>query len=252
MPFTTTKSAFWAGVRDGAPFILVAGPFALLFGVLATEAGLNIFEVMSFSVVVIAGAAQFTALQLMQDEAPTIIVLLSALAVNLRVAMYSAALTPYLGRARLWQRVFVAYLLVDQSYALSHARFESDAAMSVPQRVGYYFGTCLLVMIVWFGMSYVGAAIGTALPVSIPLDFALPIAFLSMVAPMMRTLPHLIAATVAVVVALLAVNVPYSLGLILAGMAGMMAGAQAELWLKTQPMIAPGDTPGDEGDGGVT
>ena len=108
MPTTTTKSAFWTGVRDGAPFMVVAGPFALLFGVLATEAGLTVFEVISFSLVVIAGAAQFTALQLMQDHAPTVIVLISALAVNLRVAMYSAALTPYLGRAPLWQRIFAA------------------------------------------------------------------------------------------------------------------------------------------------
>ncbi|WP_299550003.1 AzlC family ABC transporter permease [uncultured Tateyamaria sp.] len=232
MPITTTKSAFWAGVRDGAPFILVAGPFAMLFGVLATEAGLNVFEVMTFSLAVIAGAAQFTALQVMQNEAPTVVVILSALAVNLRVAMYSAALTPYLGRAPLWQRVFAAYLLVDQSYALSHAKFEAVPELTVPQRMAYYFGTCLLVMIFWFGMSYVGAAVGTQLPQDLPLDFALPIAFLSMVAPMVRTLPHLIAATVAVIVGLLAVSVPYSLGLILAGAAGMMAGAQAELQLK--------------------
>ncbi|MEX0310406.1 MAG: AzlC family ABC transporter permease [Tateyamaria sp.] len=232
MPITTTNSAFWAGVRDGAPFILVAGPFALLFGVLATEAGLNVFEVMTFSLVVIAGAAQFTALQVMQNEAPTIVVILSALAVNLRVAMYSAALTPYLGRAPLWQRVFAAYLLVDQSYALSHAKFEAAPDLTVPQRMAYYFGTCLLVMIFWFGMSYVGAALGSQLPQDLPLDFALPIAFLSMVAPMVRTLPHLIAAVVAVVVGLLAVSVPYSLGLIIAGAAGMMAGAQAELMLK--------------------
>ncbi|MEP1964821.1 MAG: AzlC family ABC transporter permease [Tateyamaria sp.] len=241
MPFTTTKSAFWAGVRDGAPFIAVAGPFALLFGVLAHDAGLSVFEVMSFSIVVIAGAAQFTALQLMQDEAPTLIVILSALAVNLRVAMYSAALTPYLGRAPLWQRIFAAYLLVDQSYALSHAKFEADPQMSLPQRMAYYFGTCLLVLIMWFACSYVGAAIGTTLPKNLPLDFALPIAFLSMVAPMMRTLPHLIAAAVAIVVSLLAVSIPYSLGLIVAGAAGMMAGAQAEVWLKTQPLAAPQD-----------
>ena len=66
----------------------------------------------------------------------------------------------------------------------------------------------------------------------------------SIVAPMMRTLPHLIAAGVAVVVALVAVAIPYSLGLIVAGTAGMMAGAQAEVWLKTEPMLPPeeGDT----------
>ena len=67
MPFSTTKSAFWAGVRDGAPFVLIEGPFATLFGVRETEPGLNIFEVLSFSFAVIAGAAQFTALQLLQE-----------------------------------------------------------------------------------------------------------------------------------------------------------------------------------------
>jgi len=77
VPFTTTKSAFWAGFRDSAPFVVVAGPFALLFGVLATEAGLNVFEALAFSVVVVAGAAQFTALSLLQDDVPTLIVLAS-------------------------------------------------------------------------------------------------------------------------------------------------------------------------------
>ena len=231
MTTTTTKSAYLAGLRDGAPFVLVAGPFAVLFGVLATEAGLNLFEVMTFSLVVIAGAAQFTALQLMQDNAPTVIVLISALAVNLRVAMYSAALTPYLGAAPLWQRVFVAYLLVDQSYALSHARFEAVPQMSVAERVAYYFGSCTLVMIFWFGCSYAGAALGTALPADLPLDFALPIAFLSMVAPMLRTLPHLMAAVTAIILSLLAAGVPHSLGLLIGGIGGMIAGAQGELWL---------------------
>jgi predicted branched-subunit amino acid permease len=232
MSTTTPKTAFWRGVRDSAPFTLVAGPFALLFGVIATEAGLNLFEVMTFSLAVIAGAAQFTALQLMQENAPTVVVIISALAVNLRVAMYSAALTPFLGRAPMWQRVFAAYLLVDQSYALSHQKFEAEPEMSVPERMAYYMGTCLLVMSVWYGASLAGAIIGSALPPQIPIDFALPIAFLAMVAPALRTLPHVIAAFTAVVVSLFAASVPWSLGLIIAGAAGMIAGAQAELWME--------------------
>jgi len=231
MTSTTTKSAYWMGVRDGAPFILVASPFAALFGVIATEAGLNLFEVMSFSFVVIAGAAQFTALELMQKEAPTIIVMISALAVNLRVAMYSAALTPYLGKAPLMHRVFMSYLLVDQSYALSHAKFEEAPEMTVGQRVAYYYGTCSLVIFAWFFFSFLGAALGTRLPASIPLDFALPIAFLAMIAPMIRSLPHLVAASVAILVSLICVMVPYSLGLIIAGCAGMAAGARTEIWV---------------------
>lgn len=230
MPFSTTKSAFWAGVRDGAPFILVAAPFATLFGVLATEAGLKVYEVMTFSLAVIAGAAQFTALQLMADNAPTVIVLVSALAVNLRVAMYSAALTPYLGKAPLWQRASMAYLLVDQSYALSHAKYEADPEMTVPQRVAYYFGTCLLVMTFWFGGSYFGAVVGNAFPQDLPLDFALPITFLSMVGPMLRTFAHVATAFTAIVVSLLVADVPYSLGLLIAATIAMMVGARIELW----------------------
>ncbi len=73
MTTSNRKSIYLQGVRDGAPFVLVVVPFALLFGVVGTEAGLNLAEVMGFSVLVIAGAAQFTALQLMVDEAPTLL-----------------------------------------------------------------------------------------------------------------------------------------------------------------------------------
>lgn len=231
MSTTTTKSAFLQGMRDGAPFMLVAGPFAMLFGVLATEVGLNIVEVMGFSFVVIAGAAQFTALQLLQEDAPTVLIIFSALAVNLRVAMYSAALTPFLGSAPLWQRACAAYLLVDQAYALSHAKFDADPDLSVPSRIAYYFGTCSLVMVIWFACSYIGAVAGNSLPESIPFEFALPIAFLSMMGPMLRTLPHVIAALVGITLSLACASLPYSLGLIVGGFGGMMCGAQAELML---------------------
>jgi len=227
----TAKWYFWKGARDGAPFILVATPFGFLFGVLATEAGFNLLQTMVFSVSVFAGAAQFTALQLMQDQAPTIIVLISALAVNLRVAMYSASLTPYLGAAPLWQRACAAYLVVDQSYALSIARYETDPQMSVPKRLAYFFGTCTLMAPSWYLATLAGALLGAQIPEAWPLDFVMPVAFLAIFAPMLRTLPHLIAALTASVIALAATGIPFNLGLIVAGLCGMMAGAQAEVML---------------------
>jgi branched chain amino acid efflux pump len=228
---TTAKWHFWKGVRDGLPFVLVAGPFGLLFGVLATEAGFRLVETMTFSVSVFAGAAQFTALQLMQEATPTIIVIISALAVNLRVAMYSASLTPYLGAAPLWQRAFAAYLIVDQSYALSIVRFETHPQMTTPQRMAYFFGTNGLIAPLWFLATLAGAMVGSQIPDSWALDIALPVAFLAMIAPMLRTLPHVIAALTASFVALAAAGIPFNLGLIVAGFSGMVAGAHAELIL---------------------
>ncbi|MEO9777677.1 MAG: AzlC family ABC transporter permease [Sedimentitalea sp.] len=232
MPSTTAKSYFWKGIRDSSPFIFVAGPFGLLFGVLATEAGLKLFETMTFTMTVFAGAAQFAALQLMQENAPTLIVLASALAVNLRVAMYSASLTPYLGAAPLWQRALVAYFTVDQSYALSVVQFETDKSMSLPERLAYFAGTCALIAPFWYGATLVGAVMGSRIPESWALDFALPIAFLAMIAPMLRTTAHIVAAVVSIVTAIAAAGLPYNSGLLIAGLAAMMAGARTEVWLQ--------------------
>lgn len=231
---STPQAAFWQGFRDGLPFLLVVGPFSLLFGVVATEAGLNVLEALTFSVVVIAGAAQFTAVHLLQNDTPTLIVVLSALAVNLRMAMYSASLTPHLGAAPLWQRAFAAYFMVDQSYALSIATFEKRRDWSVAQKVAYFFGTVTPICPMWYVLTVVGALIGSTIPPEFALDFALPITFIAMIAPMLRSLPHLAAAVAAVTAALLLTWLPLNLGLIVAALIGMVAGAQTELFLDTR------------------
>jgi branched chain amino acid efflux pump len=232
------RAYFWKGFWDGAPFVLVAGPFGLLFGVLATEAGLNLMEIMTFTVTVFAGAAQFTALQLMQEQAPTLIVLASALAVNLRVAMYSASLTPYLGAAPLWQRALAAYFTVDQSYACSIARFEAEPNMTVNQRMAYFFGTVAPIAPLWYAATLLGAVLGSRIPDSWALDFALPIAFLAMIAPMLRTPAHVAAALVSVIVSLIAAGLPYNTGLLVAGFCAMIAGAQTEVLMARRKLLA--------------
>lgn len=195
---------------------------------LASEAGLSLVETMVMTVTVFAGAAQFTALQLMQENAPTFVVLAAALAVNLRMAMYSASLTPYLGAAPLWQRALASLAIVDHTYACGVVRFETYPEMSVPERMTYFFGSLCLVAILWTGGTFVGAVVGEAIPESWALDFALPIAFLAMLGPMLRTPAHVMAALVSIVTAILCAGLPFNLGLIVAGLAGMIAGARTE------------------------
>ncbi|MDQ2093548.1 AzlC family ABC transporter permease [Rhodalgimonas zhirmunskyi] len=228
MPTTTQKSAFWKGFAAGAPFVIVVVPFAMLFGVVATEAGLDIFETFAFSTVVIAGAAQFTALQLMQDHAPVWVVLISALAVNLRLVMYSASLTPHLGALPVWRRLFVAYLIVDQSYACSVAAYEKSPQWPLMTKLAFFMGTCTPVLPLWIAGSVAGALLGQSIPPEFALDFAVPITFLAMLAPMLRTMAHMVAAVTAVVLALAFAGLPFNLGLLLAGLGGMIAGAEVE------------------------
>lgn len=222
--------AFWQGVRNGGPFMLIVGPFGLVFGVVATEAGLDLLQTMAFSVAVIAGAAQLTALQLMTDHAPTVIVIVTAMAVNTRMAMYSASLTPHLGHAPIWQRALIAYLMVDQAYALSILRYEQAPALGPTAKVAYYFGAVALICPTWYLGTLLGAVVGSQIPGWIPIGAAVPIAFFALIGPMLRTLAHVAAAFVSVVAALALGFLPYNLGLLVAALAAMGAGAAVEIW----------------------
>ncbi|MCF7699561.1 AzlC family ABC transporter permease [Loktanella sp. M215] len=228
MTSATTKSVYWEGVRAGAPFVIVVVPFSLLFGVAATEAGLTLGQAMGFSVLVIAGASQFAALQMMVDHAGIALVLLAALAVNLRMAMYSAALVPSLGPAPLWQRACVAYLLFDQTYLASVKAYEERPSLTVRERIVYFFGVATPITPIWCGMTAVGVLVGATIPPAMALDFALPITFLAMVAPMLRTLAHVAAAGTSVVVALALSGLPSGFGLLIAAACAMAVGVLVE------------------------
>lgn len=228
MATTTQNSAFRAGVIAGLPFLLIGVPFAVLFGVVATEAGLNVGQTIGFSLLVIAGASQFTAIQLMSENAPILIVIAAALAVNLRMAMYSASLQPHLGALSFRQRALAAYLNVDASYALGMQRFEEEPQWPVHEKFLFFCGTMVFMFPLWVVGSWVGAIAGDALPERLDLDFAMPIMFLAVTAPMLKTLAHLAAAVTSVLGALAFSFLPSGIGVLLAGVIAMAVGAEIE------------------------
>lgn len=229
---TPQRTAFLRGLLAALPMVVVVGPFALLFGVVATEAGLNVAETMLFSVSVFAGASQFAALQTMQENAPVLVVLATALAVNLRMVMYSVTLAPHFGELPLRSRALMAYFLVDQSFATTVAEIDRRPGMTAGEKRAVFFGAVVAVAPLWFLASLVGALIGRAIPPDYALDFALPITFLAMVAPMLRSLPHLAAAGVSILLSLLLAGMPYGTGLLIAASIAMAAGAGLERWLE--------------------
>ena len=228
---TPIRSAFVRGLIAALPMTVVVGPFAMLFGVVATEAGLNLFEAMLFSISVFAGASQFAALQTMQENAPVLVVLATSLAVNLRMVMYSMTLAPHFGTLPLRSRAVMAYFLVDQSFATTVAEIDRTPKMTAQEKRAVFFGAVVAVAPLWFVACLVGGLIGTAIPPDYALDFALPITFLAMVAPMPRSLPHLVAAGVSILLSLLLVGMPYGTGLLVAASAAMAAGVRAEGWV---------------------
>ncbi|MBL8561920.1 MAG: AzlC family ABC transporter permease [Gemmobacter sp.] len=200
-------------------------PFGALFGVLATAQGMSVFEAMAFSVVVIAGASQFAALQMMQDGAPVLLIILTATAVNLRMAMYSVAMTPHLGMAPLWQRAVIAYFLVDQSFVLGAAEYERRPEWQLAEKLAWYAGIVTPICGLWYLATWMGATFGKAVPPHWPLDFIVPVSFLAMIAPILLTRAQMLAAAVSVGGTLALWWMPHSSGLLVAALAAMLAGA---------------------------
>ena len=165
------RASYLRGVRAALPFAVVIVPFAMLFGLLASEAGLQLYEIVAFSVSVFAGASQFAALHLLQDQAPLLVILATSLAVNLRMLMYSVTLAPHLGAAPLGVRAAMAYLLVDQSFALSVAEYDKRPGMTLAEKTAYFFGAVTPVLPLWMGSTVAGAVAGRAIPPEYALGF---------------------------------------------------------------------------------
>jgi len=144
------------------------------------------------------------------------------------MAMYSAALTPHLGALPLGKRIVTAYFLVDQTYASAVLDYESRPRRSTAEKWLYFMGVVVPVCVPWYIFTLVGAYAGEAIPPEAGLDFAVPIAFIAMIGPALRTPAHRLAAVVATVLALSLAWLPWNMGLILAAIGGMMAGAEAE------------------------
>ena len=230
MPDASIRRAFWLGMRDALPFLLVIVPFGLLFGVLANEAGWRLVETLAMSAVVIAGASQFTALQLLSEHAPLLVCIIAPLAINLRMAMYSASLAPHLGGAPGWQRALMAYGLTDQTYGVVMNRYALLAEDEPAGEGGALFRRR------WCRSACPGGwrpgrgrCSGTAIPAGLALDFAVPITFIALFAPALRTRPHVAAAVVSAAVALALAWMPWNLWLIFAAGAGMATGSLVEV-----------------------
>lgn len=218
----SAQREFWAGVRALAPLLVGVAPFGMIYGVLALANGLTPAAALAMSSILFAGSAQFLFCQLVGVGAPATVIVAEVGLLNLRHALYSAALAPRLTHLPRRWKWLLAYLLTDEAFA-AISRYEAEGE-SGPYRHWFYLGAGLALWGGWQLSTAVGVLLGARLPADWPLDFALPLTFIAIVIPLIRNRAMLLAAVVAGGVALLAAGLPFKLGLLAAALAGMAAG----------------------------
>ncbi|MCO6057792.1 AzlC family ABC transporter permease [Pseudomonas sp. MOB-449] len=219
---------FIHGARDIVPMILGAIPFGIIFGTLAGGAGLSGWQAMGMSLLVFAGSAQFIAITLLGGGAGVAVVLLTTLVVNLRHALYSATLQPFVRHLPARWRMPLAFWLTDEAFAVVQHRYaEEDDS---PHKHWYFFGAALAMYLNWQLCTLVGVLFGQAVPnlAAWGLDFAMLATFIGIVVPMLRNKPQVAAALVAGAVALACQGLPYKLGLMAAALSGITVGVVLE------------------------
>lgn len=210
------------------PMLLGAMPFGIIYGSLAGAAGLSAWQTVGMSVLVFAGSAQFIAISLLGGGATLAVLWLTTLVVNLRHALYSATLQPFVRHLPKRWRVPLAFWLTDEAFAVVQQRYaRSDSS---PYKHWYFLGAGLAMYVNWVSCTLIGLVFGQAVPniAAWGLDFAMIATFIGVVVPMLRNRPQVAAALVAAVVALVCHDLPYKLGLMAAAFAGIVVGVLLE------------------------
>lgn len=220
---TDSMTTFLTGVRRTSPLVLGVAPFGLICGAVCVGAGMPEWAAMGMSTIIFAGASQLVATQLMAEHASVVVVILTGLIINMRMFMYSASLAPYFEGVHPVKKGILAYMLTDQAYAISIARYGESGAEQINKPV-YYFGSALTMWICFNSSTVLGAYLGAFIPPDWNLDFAIPLTFIAVVVPAVRDRPTLFAAAAAGVTACFANPLPYNLGMMVAAVAGILAG----------------------------
>ena len=226
--FRTQISAngFLDGAKVCAPVALGAIPFGAAAGLSAISVDMPVHEALLMSVVVFAGAAQLASLDLAASGAPAVVIVLIALVINLRFAMYSAALSEWTRPKSLLGRAGLAYILSDQAFALTSLDRQTRDDDERPQNRSrdFYLGAALTLWLAWQIGTAVGVFLGRVLPEDAGLSFVAPLAFLALGVGAIKSRADLVAAASGVVAYLLMSGLPYGLALLPATIIGLTVG----------------------------
>lgn len=220
---------FLTGVKELLPMVPGVLPFGLIAGANGTSLGFSPEMTLGMTLLFFAGSAQLAAYQLIQDQALPAIIVFTALMVNIRFLIYSAAFAPLLHDLKTRHKWPLVYLLSDQAYGLCASRFSPQD--NGREKLYYYIGAAFALWVSWVGSVGLGLLVGEQIPAEWSLEFAIPLAFLAMLVANIRDKTALFTAACSAMLAITLSSLPYNLGFIAAIIGGTALGLLASTLL---------------------
>ncbi len=201
-----------------------AAGFGVVFGLTARASGFSPIEAAASSVIVFAGASQFAAAGMVAGGFGWPAIVLVTALINSRHALYSAALSPWLRTRRRAERAAMAFVLTDESFALSLVHFRR---VGFADRRGYWLAAIGGVFIPWNLATLVGVLGGQVVPDPkvLGLDVVFPAAMAGLAVGLVAGRREVVAAAAAIVLALgVGLTVDPRAGVVVGGLLGPLAG----------------------------
>lgn len=225
-----TRAMFVRGFVGMLPLWAGAIPVGVAYGVAARGIGLGIGETQAMSLTVFSAAAQVSAVSLLEEGTPTVLLVGTAMALNAQLLLLGLAVGREVRPAGV-RRLVAAWLLTDGAYGVASGqgrlRLPALLGAGVSMYLAFNAGTAL------------GASAGAAIPdlKRFGFDLVAPLTFLAVLVPLVRTRTVALVALVAGMAALLLLQfVPGGVAVLGAGVAGSGVGAR----------LARADTAGGE------
>ncbi|RCK44094.1 branched-chain amino acid permease [Thalassospira profundimaris] len=159
-------------IRRGAIACLPLLPSTFIFGavlgVLATQRGLGLGELLFMSLTVFAGSAQFVSVDLWRETIPALTIIVATLIINLRYVLIGASLRPVFRGRPLWVKICAMHMVADENWAMTMAQKETP----IP---GFLLGGGMFLGVVWGSGNTIGYLLAGGIPD--PNVYALDFAF---------------------------------------------------------------------------
>ena len=207
------------GFYDVSPLLLPVVPFGIIFGAIGIELGFGPY--ITYATSIISGASQIVFFQLLSNGASSIIAITSSSVVSTRHLLYGAVVVQYLSKLSLTWKIFLSYLLTDQSFAVSQEFFKKNP--NDEYKHYYLLGAGLTLWTIWQITTIIGILLGSIVPDELGLAFTIPLTFLALLISYFRKIDHLFVILISGLSSIIFYDAPFKSYIIISSLLSLTA-----------------------------
>jgi predicted branched-subunit amino acid permease len=127
---------------------------------------------------------------LISGGASSLVAVTSVGIINSRHLLYGAVLSEYLEKLSYIKRLFISYVIVDQSFSESNKFFKTN---KTEKHLHYHLiGTGCTLWVCWQISTLSGIILGSFVPEELGLKFAIPLTFIAIVVQDLKKIDHVV------------------------------------------------------------